>query len=353
MLSENRRYDIDWVRVIAIGLLLLYHTAIGFQPWGIMIGFIANGKSWRSLWIPMTMLNVWRIPLLFFASGMGVYFAMQNRNWMQLIKDRASRILLPFVFGMMVIVPISTWIWQSYYKMHLTYNTLTYNPGHLWFLGNIFVYVVMWSPLFFYLKRNENGRLTRTIKRILSHPLGLLLVIAAFVAEVIIVQTNPYELYAVTWHGFFLGMLAFFFGFCFVLCGDPFWNMLLKWRWLFIVAAVALYTYRLFQFQMHVPNYQLAVESIFWIISVFALGYRYLNHPSRALSYLSQAAYPVYILHMIFLYLASALIFPIDMEVQLQFILVLLFTFTGCFLTYEFVIRRVNIIRPLFGLKMK
>lgn len=353
MLHANRRYDIDWVRVIAIGLLLLYHTAIGFQPWGIMIGFIANGKSWQSLWIPMTMLNVWRIPLLFFVSGIGVYFAMQNRNWKQLAKERASRILLPFVFGMMVIVPISTWIWQYHYKMDLTYNVLTYNPGHLWFLGNIFVYVVMFSPLFFYLKRNENGWLTGAIKRILSQPLGLLLVIVAFVGEVLIVQPNPYELYAVTWHGFFLGMLAFFFGFCFVLSGDPFWRMILKWRWLFILVAIALYTYRLFQFQMRVPNYQLAIESIFWIISVFAFAYRYLNHPSKVLDYLSQAAYPVYILHMIFLYLGSTLIFPLDIQVQLQFILILLFTFTGCFLTYELIIRRVNMIRPLFGLKMK
>lgn len=353
MLQANRRYDIDWVRVIAIGLLLLYHVAIGFQPWGIMIGFIANQKSWTSLWIPMTMLNIWRIPLLFFVSGMGVYFATQNRNWRQLINERASRILLPFVFGIIVIVPISTWIWQYYYKMDFTYNALVYNPGHLWFLGNIFVYVVIWSPVFFYLKKNESGQITRAIKKILAHPLGLLLVIAAFVAEVLIVQPNPYELYAVTWHGFFLGLLAFFFGFCFVLSGDPFWKMILKWKWLFILFAVTLYTYRLFQFQMRVSNYQLAIESIFWIISVLAFGYRYLNHPSKVLSYLSRAAYPVYILHMIFLYLASLLIFPLDIEVQLQFLLVLLFTFTGCFLTYEFIIRRINIIRPLFGLKMK
>ena len=79
MLTSNRRYDIDWVRVIAIGLLLIYHVAIGFQSWGIMIGFIANEKTWESLWIPMAMLNVWRIPLLFFVSGMGTYFAIQNR----------------------------------------------------------------------------------------------------------------------------------------------------------------------------------------------------------------------------------------------------------------------------------
>ena len=108
MSTAIRRYDIDWVRVIAIGLLLLYHVAIAFQSWGVMIGFIATKKPWASLWIPMTMLNVWRIPLLFFVSGMGVYFAIQNRNWKQLLQERASRILLPLVFGMLAIVPIST-----------------------------------------------------------------------------------------------------------------------------------------------------------------------------------------------------------------------------------------------------
>src|SRR5882762_7299013 len=78
MSTQNRRYDIDWLRVIAIGLLLIYHIAIGFQPWGIMIGFITNDESWFSLWTPMMMFNIWRILFLFFVSGMGVYFYMQH-----------------------------------------------------------------------------------------------------------------------------------------------------------------------------------------------------------------------------------------------------------------------------------
>ena len=76
----TRRHDIDWIRVITIGLLLIYHTAIGFQPWGFFIGFITNNKFLQSLWTPMTMLNVWRIPILFYVSGMGLFLAVQNRN---------------------------------------------------------------------------------------------------------------------------------------------------------------------------------------------------------------------------------------------------------------------------------
>ena len=103
------------------------------------------------------------------------------------------------------------------------------DPAHLWFLGNIFVYVIILSPVFFYLKRNEEGRIVGWIKKWLSNPFGLLLVIAAFIVEVLLVDPYLYELYAMTWHGFFLGLLAFFFGFCFVLSGSSFWNMLLKW----------------------------------------------------------------------------------------------------------------------------
>lgn len=207
-----RRYDIDWLRVIAIGLLLVYHAAIGFQPWGTMIGFIANQKPWAALWTPMMLLNMWRIPLLFFVSGMGVHFAMRQRNWKQLITERALRILLPFVFGMFVIVPLHVLIWRYHYNMDMRY---TWNPGHLWFLGNIFCYVLLLSPVLFLLKHHEAGVVVKFIKKVFSQPAGLLIVVVAFMVEVAIVKPVPFELYALTVHGFFLGMLAFFLGLCF------------------------------------------------------------------------------------------------------------------------------------------
>ncbi|WP_028298023.1 acyltransferase family protein [Olivibacter sitiensis] len=348
MSTSTRRYDIDWIRVITIGLLLFYHAAIGFQPWGGMIGFITTNKSWESLWIPMTMLNVWRIPLLFFVSGMGVYFAIQHRNWKQLLLERASRILLPFLFGVFVIVPVHVYIWQYYYQFDLAYFP---NPGHLWFLGNIFVYVLLLSPVFFYLKRNGQGRLVSWMRKCLGNPLGLLPVMGVFVAEALLLDPRPFKLYAMTWHGFWLGLLAFFFGFCFVLSGRTFWAMIARWRWLFLGLAIIAFILRFVYFQPYAPNYLLAIESNCWIISVFAFGHKYLNHPSKALTYLSQAAYPVYIVHMVFLYLGSLLIFPLDVAAPLQFALLLVFTGIGCFASYEFVIRRVNFLRPLFGLK--
>ena len=346
MESLNRRHDIDWVRVIAIGLLLLYHTAIGFQPWGTMIGFIVCKESWMSLWTPMTMLNIWRIPLLFFVSGMGVYFSIQNRNWKQLLRERALRIVIPFFVGVFVIVPLGIFLVQSYYGQPLFY---IYHPGHLWFLGNIFVYVVLLLPVFFYLKNNEKSNGAMAVKKLFGSPAGLLFVFAAFAAEALIVDPVPFELYAMTWHGFFLGLLGFLFGFCFMLSGDAFWNMILSWRWLLILAALSFYVFRLIQFKTVAPGYVMAIESNFWILAVFAFGFRYLNRPGKALDYLSQAVYPVYILHMIFLYLGSMLVFRGSLDVRLQFLLVLLVTILGSFISYELV-RRISVLRPVFGL---
>lgn len=350
MPTSNRRYDIDWIRVVAIGLLLLYHVAIGFQPWGIMIGFITTNKPWESLWIPMAMLNIWRIPLLFFVSGMGIYFATKNRNWKQLLRERANRILMPYLFGIFLIVPLHMYIWQYYYRFDMAYSP---HPGHLWFLGNILVYVVVLLPIFSYLRRNEAGAIVNGIKRVLNTPFGLLPVVGAFIAEALIVNPRPYELYAMNWHGFSLGLLAFFFGFCFVLAGHSFWQMILKWRWLFFLVATVFFVVRLVYFHPLTPNYLLVIESNCWIMSIFAFGYKYLNKPSKTLHYLSQAAYPVYIVHMIVLYFGSLLIFPLDIATPLKFVLLLAFTAIGCFALYELVIRRVNSIRPLFGLRKK
>ncbi|MBT1685981.1 acyltransferase family protein [Dawidia soli] len=350
MLPNSRRYDIDWIRVIAIGLLLIYHVAIAFQPWGIMLAFITSTTPWPELWLPMGMLNIWRIPLLFFVSGMGVYFALQNRTAGQLLLERTRRILVPFLTGIALIVPAHIYLWQRYNGFTQSYSP---NPGHLWFLGNIFIYIVVLLPVVYNLQRHETGRIAGALRRLFSTPIGLLAMTGAFILEARLTDAHPYELYALTWHGFFLGMLAFFFGFCFVLSGEPFWKMLLRWRWAFLAIAITLFIVRLMVFNMQAPAYLLVPESHGWILSVFAFGHKYLNRPGNGLRYLSEVAYPIYILHMIFLSLGSFVIFPLGVPAPVQFVLLVLFTVAGCFAFYEGVVRRVGFVRPLFGLKYR
>ncbi|MBS1486642.1 MAG: acyltransferase family protein [Bacteroidetes bacterium] len=350
MTESQRRYDIDWIRVIAIGLLVVYHSAICFQPWGRMIGFITTDESWVALWTPMVMLNVWRIPLLFFVSGMGVYFALQNKTWKQLIAERTLRILVPFIFGMFCIVPIHIYIWQSYYSLEQVY---TPDTGHLWFLGNIFIYVLIFAPLFLYLKKNENGKTIIRLKKTMSSSLSLLPFVGAFVVEALIIRPIPYELYAMTKHGFFLGLLAFFAGFFIVFSGEEFWKMVTKWRWLFFSVAVVLFLWRVGgQWNIQSATYLIPIESCCWIFSILSFGHLYLNYPSKTLSYLSGAAYPVYILHMIFLFLGGTLFFSLSISIEVRYILCITFTLFGSLITYE-IIKRIKIFRFLFGMKYK
>jgi glucan biosynthesis protein C len=231
----------------------------------------------------------------------------------------------------------------------LTYTAI---PFHLWFLGNIFIYVIVFSPLFFWLKRINGNSISAKIKAIFSSPIGLLLVVGLFVAEVSLIAPESFETYAMNWHGFTLGLIAFGAGFMFIYSGQPFWEMLSKYTFFFVIGALAFYLARYFIWDLMGPFYLTAVESSLWIFAVFSLGYRYLNRNSPYLQYLSQAAYPVYILHMLFLNLSCTMVFGWDLPVALQFLLVLLFTFLGCFITYE-CIRRVNFLRPLFGLKIQ
>jgi glucan biosynthesis protein C len=205
--------------------------------------------------------------------------------------------------------------------------------------------------LFFYLRNNQHGKLVAGLSTVFCTPQGVIPVIGLFVAEVLVMKPRPYELFAATRHGAVLGALAFFVGFCFALCGHSFSSMLLKWRWLFLVLASGLFVIRSVVLGANTPGYLLPVETNCWILSVLAFGYRYLNHPGKALSYLSQAAYPVYILHLMFLFLGSSLVFPLPLSAPLKFVVVLAFTVAGCFAAFE-LIRRVSILRPLFGLKM-
>lgn len=347
MITE-RRHDIDWLRVIAIGLLLIYHIAIIFQPWAMFIGFIRSDELMESLWKPMSLLNIWRIPLLFYVSGMGVYFAIRKRSWKELLLERSKRILLPFLFGMIAIVPLQFLVFQEFYNLPLSYNA---HPAHLWFLGNIFIYVVLLLPLFFYLKKIENGRFMKGLSSFMNNPIGPLSISVFFILEIIIVKPQVFEMYAQTWHGFFLGFLAFFFGFLFMYSGRTFWQTVLKWRWLYFGMAVALYINRLVIFELKSPGYLMAIESNCWIFVVFGFGYKYLNKPGATLSYLSQAAYPIYIIHMFALYAGSMIILPLEIPVIVKFISIIVFTGAICFLIYEFMIRRIGILRPLFGLK--
>ncbi|KAA3609673.1 MAG: acyltransferase [Calditrichaeota bacterium] len=348
-MNSARRYDIDWLRVVAIALLLIYHIVLIFQPWARFIGFIQSEESSSAIWVPMALLNVWRIPLLFLVSGMGVCFALRKRDWKQLLLDRAKRILLPLVFGSFFIVPIHNYFFQNYYDINLSY---TANVGHLWFLGNICIYISQIIG-FAFLDRSYNYKFFNGLRGLLNRPYFLYLFIIPFIIEAELTNPEYFSLYVGTTHGFFIGMLAFFTGFLFVAIGDAFWYAVEKIKLASLAIAAALFLVRYLYFEYQAPHFLTSIESMNWIFAVLGFGCKYLNKPSKILSYLSQAAYPVYIIHMAFLFWAASLILPHNLPLAVNLILINAFTFAGCFLSYHFIIRKFTFLRPLFGLLSK
>lgn len=348
--TGQRRYDVDWLRVLALTLLIVYHAAISFQSWGDLIGFPKNEQFLDGLMIIMAMLNIWRIPILFLISGMGVRFAMERRDWKQLLKDRTVRILLPLVFGLFFIAPINNYVSSIFYGEEPAYIP---NPGHLWFLANIFLYVLLLLPLFVYLKKRPDNILFRFLSELISWPPGLFLLALPLMLEAWLVNPELFALYILPPHGFLLGLICFMTGFIVISVKDVFWSSVERLRWVALGIAFLLYLVRLLVFKVEAaPNWLTAFESMSWMLTILGMGSLHLNKPSRLLSYCSPAVYPVYILHLPVQFIFAYFLLPLPLSASLKLLLLSLGTLGISILLYELVLSRLRWIRPLFGMKL-
>jgi peptidoglycan/LPS O-acetylase OafA/YrhL len=82
----------------------------------------------------------------------------------------------------------------------------------------------------------------------------------------------------------------------------------------------------------------------------FASAYLSFNH--SILSYANEAVYPFYILHQTVMVVIGFYIVQWPLGIASKYILISMGTFLICWLIYEFIIRRNNILRLLFGLKL-
>ena len=106
----NRRHDIDALRVLAFGLLILYHAAMLYvagEGWDF---HLKSSHTTEWLQDPMLFLNRWRMELLFLISGMAVTFMRRRSSLPRLAWKRSVRLLLPLLFGMLVVIPIQPYV---------------------------------------------------------------------------------------------------------------------------------------------------------------------------------------------------------------------------------------------------
>jgi glucan biosynthesis protein C len=360
---NQRRYDIDALRSIAMFLLIFYHLGISFTSLSRQAFFIQNKRVVDGIWPLLNLMNNWRIPLVFLIAGIALRLSFRKRTRMQIFKERSKILILPWVFGALVFSSSSAYIVGRFYDYWFldefsdaVFFALEYEGLHLWFLINIFIYCLVLIPILNFISK-ENF-----VASLLSKPGGVFLFSLPIIAEGHLLNLSRfrtetygdyYSEYALTDHGFVLGFLWFFIGIILTSQGDAFWESSAKnWK-LHLALGMTSYFYRWsnnFLEDYALDNRLIAFESFNFIFALLGLAAVYLNKDSPQLTYYKTAVYPVYIVHLpvqmaVMYFFAGINIHPI-----IKFPLAL---FVICFLslTIYHAIKNIKPLRPLFGLR--
>lgn len=373
-----RRYDIDALRVIAFGLLILYHVGMFFVPWDF---HIKNNIIYPDLVYPMSFLNQWRLPLLFVISGMGVYFAFQKRTGGQFAVERVRRLLIPLIFGMLFIVPPQiyfeyldhgvfngSYLFDFWPREVLTKGLYKFNPDgalswhHLWFILYLFIFSIALIPLFVYLRKHPKAWLIRTAGSLAEKKAGLyLFIVPLFLWEILLQIKYPTSNTLVgDWYALVNFCTLFFYGFLLISVKEKFWNNVTQNRWLYLVVGIIGFTLIIINQQIDPYPYKYIVFRLIkvfnlwsWILALFGFAAVYLNKPGKFLSYANEAVYPFYILHQTVIITLGYYLKDVSMGFWPKFSIMSIFTFLATWIIYEFLIRRYNPMRFLFGMRRK
>jgi Acyltransferase family len=378
--AAQRRIDLDWVRIAAFGLLIFYHVGMLYVSWGFHIKSAHRITALEPL---MLVVNPWRLALLFLVSGVATRFMLRKYSIGSLLRLRSARLLIPLIFGMFVIVPPQAYdqILESlgypagftdfYLRHYLAFGTQfcpkpcivlpTWN--HLWFVVYLWVYtialgavVAMVPPL--------SDWIERRLARLLSGALLLVVPSLLFAGYRLVLLPSFPSTHALfgDWYDHALYATVFLFGFLLAHADDvwnaigrqrrvalslaaPFFLSFLALRWAREAGTPASLWLKLFG--------GLAYGFYQWLCIVAVLGFarRWLTADSAARRYLTDAIFPYYIVHQTAIIMIAHELRGRDLPAWLEAGCVIVGTVGACVLTYE-AVRRVALLRPLFGLRV-
>ena len=247
---KERRYEIDWLRVIAFLLLILYHTGMFFVPWDFHFKNYETSEMFE-LW--MSPLNQFRLPLLFMISGMGAFFVIKHRNNGAYFGERHKRLLLPLAFGMFVIVPPQIFYehlfkgiqYSNYFEFYKKVFEMKPYPGgcfswhHLWYVMYIFVFSMICFPLLKYLKSSGSIDFKNKLYMFLLKPgriylLGLPLLLVYYGLAPFFPTTHAL---VDDWYNFTYMLIFFIYGMI-IISVDGMWDVLEKYRKTSLIIAL-------------------------------------------------------------------------------------------------------------------
>jgi peptidoglycan/LPS O-acetylase OafA/YrhL len=380
--SAMRRYDLDWLRVLAFGLLILYHVGMYYvADWG---WHIKSPDPSAALQNAMYLVNPWRMSLLFFVSGAALFFACRKLPSLDLVQLRNKRLLLPLVFSMVVIIPPQLYVelvtgegmqrgYLVFYSLYLDAGTDAYPEhqhgplglwtwNHLWFLAYLWVYTLVFVILRPLLERMALWLHTLRVgvPAVVLIPVALLTIYRVALAS----DYPPSNALFGDWYNHARYLTLLFGGYLMAGCGG-FWEIAVCWRWRWLTGALAAYGVLLLiahdqvggllpfldeDSREFVIRVFVSIDQWLWILALLGLGRHYLNRPSPALRYMNEAILPWYILHQTLIVLLAFSLAPAKLWQPLEALLLIVGTVAGCALGYE-VVRRCRLGQLLFGLK--
>ena len=368
MNTLKRRYDLDWLRIIAIMAVYFHHIGMPFNGDDF---HIMNATSSKLLDDIMVYFEQFRLPLLFLISGIGTVFAFSKRTWRRFLKERTSRLLIPLFFGVLFIVPPQTYYQYinelSSYKE--IYTTGRFEVNHLWFIENLFIISILAIPLIIFLKSKNSKKLLGWVERMIVYRMGLFLGVIPLIIFTVVLKkyyptgskslTNLSETFFYTF--FFVSGILF-------ASSEIFWESLKKFRRfhlvLFVFSTLLFYSYYLMPKEVIKPYLRLSSLWDIWyvlkcllgwcfVLMLLGYGNVYFNKPSLWLKRMNEAIYPFYILHQTVIVVFAYYIIQLDMSIITKMIMLLISSFIAIVFIYRCVVNPFRFTRLLFGMKKK
>lgn len=374
-----RRYDLDWLRFLAILILLFFHSGMLFNTLG---WHIKNNETSNTFNHWMIWLHYWRMPLLLFISGAGTYMALGKRSVKQFVGERFRRLFIPLLFGMFIIVPPQIYFeyidrYNSFGEFYKTvFEFKPYPPGslswhHLWFVLYLLIYSLISIPLLKFLRSKSSDKLKAKALAITSSTFGLIVVPACILlfSQLILRPYYPKETHSLVndWAYFTFYLIFFLLG---MLCysNQEIWNALgLKRKSLLVGMVLTLIPFYVIYFNFYgwyelpasasVIQFTFDATAIFlaWstVLTVIAYGQHHLNKFHPWLTHINNGIYPFYILHQTAIIVIGYYVCQLEWSIPSKYWTVSMTTLVTCIAFYLIVIRPFDAMRFLFGVKPK
>lgn len=374
----KRNNYLDWLRVLAIFFVFYYHSTRFFnlEDWEVKNPV---RYEWVELW------NIfawnWMMPLIFVISGASLFYAIGKGSTRKFLKDKVLRLLVPFFFALFSHVTFQVylrWITHnlfsgSYFRFlpEYFYRTFsTYGPMgvfeleqmHIWYLLWLFILTLITYPLMLWLKRGGQ-RVLSAIGSFLALP-GVVYLLA-LPTVLLLTLTDPNNPVMAEKGGgwsqvIYLWLL--FSGFL-VISTERVEANIKRLRWLSLVMGVVLIITLLYIIATQgVPSYGTSTYTIVfglagfsswcWILAFFGLAMKYLDYRIPLLDYANEAVLPFYLLHQTVLICVGYFIVQWPIPDLLKWVFILMISFAIMMGLYEFLVRRMNVLRFLFGMKI-